>query len=85
MSMLVLTRKAGEKIRIGDNVTITVCELEGNKVRLAIEAPRHIRILRTELVDYLKPETVPDAAEEDLVAKPREWQDVKPNYVVSGR
>ena len=83
--MLVLTRKAGEKIRVGDNVTITVCVLEGNKVRLAIEAPRHIRILRTELVDYLKPHTVPDAAEADLVAKPREWQDVEPTYVVSGR
>jgi carbon storage regulator len=83
MSMLVLTRKAGEKIRIGDNITITVCELEGNKVRIAIEAPRHIRILRNELVDYFKPETVPDAADAELAAKPREWQDVEPTYVVS--
>ncbi len=83
--MLVLTRKAGEKIRIGDNITITVCELEGNKVRLAIEAPRHIRILRTELVDYLKPETVPDESDSDLEAKPRDWREVKPTYVVSGR
>jgi carbon storage regulator len=82
MSMLVLTRKAGEKIRIGDNITITVCELEGNKVRIAIEAPRHIRILRNELVDYLK-QTVPDAADLELAGKPREWQDVEPTYVVS--
>jgi carbon storage regulator CsrA len=83
MSMLVLTRKAGEKIRIGDNITITVCELEGNKVRIAIEAPRHIRILRNELVDYLKPQMVPDESDVDLEAKPREWQDVKPTYVVN--
>jgi carbon storage regulator CsrA len=81
MSMLVLTRKAGEKIRIGDNITITVCELEGNKVRIAIEAPRHIRILRNELVNYLKP--VPDASDADLEAKPRDWQGVEPTYVVS--
>jgi carbon storage regulator len=83
MSMLVLTRKAGEKIRIGDNITITVCELEGNKVRIAIEAPRHIRILRNELVNYLKAQTVPDSSDADLEAKPRDWQGVEPTYVVS--
>jgi carbon storage regulator len=50
--MLVLTRKPGEKIIIGDNITLVVCELEGNKVRLAIDAPRDVRILRAELIDF---------------------------------
>jgi carbon storage regulator len=50
--MLVLTRKPGEKIVIGGNITLIVCELEGNKVRLAIDAPRDVRILRGELTDF---------------------------------
>jgi carbon storage regulator len=47
--MLVLTRKPGEKIIIGDNITITVVEAIGNKIRIGIEAPDDVRILRSEL------------------------------------
>jgi len=47
--MLVLTRKEGESIRIGDDVVITVCQLSGNKVRIGIEAPPECVILRGEL------------------------------------
>ena len=47
--MLVLSRKAGEQLRIGDNVVITVNELHGNRVVLAIDAPPEVRILRGEL------------------------------------
>jgi carbon storage regulator CsrA len=49
MSMLVLTRKLGEKLVIGGSITLTVVEIRGNHVRLAVDAPRHIRILRGEL------------------------------------
>ena len=47
--MLVLTRKAGESVRIGDNVTVTVVEVRGDVVRLGIDAPREIAVHRAEV------------------------------------
>lgn len=47
--MLVLTRKLNEQIKIGDDVTITVIKLRNNQIRLGIEAPRDVRVLRAEL------------------------------------
>ncbi|QDU87685.1 hypothetical protein Pla175_10510 [Pirellulimonas nuda] len=47
--MLVLSRKAGEKIQIGDGITLEVRRVAGNRVTLAIEAPKDVRILRGEL------------------------------------
>ena len=47
--MLVLTRKSGEKIRISENIIITVLRIQGNSIRLGIEAPRDISIVREEL------------------------------------
>ena len=48
--MLVLTRKLGEKILIGDDITITVVEVGKARVKVGIEAPKGHRILRSELV-----------------------------------
>ena len=47
--MLVLSRKLNEKIQIGDDVSITVLEIKGNKVRIGIAAPQHVRVVRSEL------------------------------------
>jgi len=47
--MLVLSRKSGERIRIGDDVAITVVRIGPNTVLLGIEAPRDLSILREEL------------------------------------
>lgn len=47
--MLVLTRKANEKIRIGDGIVITVLRTKGKAVRLGIEAPSDTRVLRGEI------------------------------------
>ncbi len=47
--MLVLTRKLDEKIQIGDNITITLIRVQGNTVRIGIDAPRDIRVIRAEL------------------------------------
>ena len=49
--MLVLTRKLMEKLYIGDNVCVTVVRLEGGQVRLGIEAPREVAVVRAELLD----------------------------------
>lgn len=47
--MLVLSRKIGEKIHVGNDITIEVRRVAGNRVTLAVEAPREVRILRGEL------------------------------------
>jgi carbon storage regulator len=47
--MLVLTRKQGEKIKIGDDVVITVVRTKGKAVRLGIQAPAHVPVLRGEI------------------------------------
>ena len=48
--MLVLTRKLMEKLYIGDNVCVTVVRLEGGQVRLGIDAPREVSVVRAELL-----------------------------------
>jgi carbon storage regulator len=52
--MLVLSRKKDEKIVIGDNVSIMIVEIRGDKVRLGIEAPREISVHRREVYDAIK-------------------------------
>jgi len=47
--MLVLTRKAGESVTIGDNIKITIIEIKGRQVRIGIEAPRDMTIHREEI------------------------------------
>ena len=47
--MLVLSRKAGQEIVVGDNVRITVTKVSANRVTLGIDAPDHVRILRGEI------------------------------------
>lgn len=47
--MLVLSRKVGEKLIIGDNITVTVTRMAGNRVTLGIDAPPAVRIVRGEI------------------------------------
>ncbi len=64
--MLVLSRKLQEQIRIGDSIVITVLRIDGNKVRLGIEAPKETRVLRGEL--EVRPSTdVPQECEPSTV------------------
>jgi carbon storage regulator len=49
--MLVLCRKVGEKIAIGKGIVLTVVEIDRGKVRIGIDAPKELRIYRTELLD----------------------------------
>jgi carbon storage regulator len=48
--MLVLSRKLGEKICIGENICITVVDIDRGKIRLGIEAPREVPVFRQELL-----------------------------------
>ncbi len=47
--MLVLSRKVGERIHVGENITVEIRRIAGNRVTLALDAPRNVRILRGEL------------------------------------
>ncbi len=51
--MLVLSRKSMERIQIGENVVVTVLEIHGNKVRIGIDAPKEVRVLRSELKEVI--------------------------------
>jgi carbon storage regulator len=56
--MLVLTRRVGESIRVGNDVVVTLVQMAPGKVRIGIEAPPNTLILREELVDH-KPAVPP--------------------------
>ena len=48
--MLVLTRRIGETVRIADDILVTIVDVKGNQVRLGIDAPADVSVLREELV-----------------------------------
>jgi carbon storage regulator len=56
MAMLVLTRKPGQSIMIGDGVEVQVLSVAGEKVRLGITAPRDVSIFRNEVYDRIESE-----------------------------
>ena len=53
-AMLVLSRKKNESIIISDNITVTVIEIRGDKVRLGIEAPKHVTVHRREVYEAIQ-------------------------------
>ena len=51
--MLILTRRIGEAIMIGDSIEVRVLELKGNQVRIGIEAPKHVAVHRQEVAERM--------------------------------
>jgi len=56
--MLILTRKLGERIAVGDDIVITLLDIKGSQVKLGIEAPRHISIHRQEIYEKIRQENL---------------------------
>ena len=56
--MLVLTRKAGESIVIGDEIKLVVLEIKGRQVKLGIEAPAHVAVHRLEVYQKIQEENI---------------------------
>ena len=51
MGMLIITRKTGESLLIGTNVTVTVLGVKGNQVRIGVDAPKDVGVVREEITD----------------------------------
>ena len=64
--MLVLTRKPGERLVIGDNIVITVVEVKGDNIRLGIDAPREVKVYRGEIYDAIVAENRQAALTQDI-------------------
>lgn len=65
--MLALTRKKGESIIIGDNITITILDIQGDQVKLGIQAPRTISVHRKEIYDQIQKENMEAAQSKNSI------------------
>jgi carbon storage regulator len=62
--MLILTRRVGETLMIGDEVTVTVLGVKGNQVRLGVNAPRDVAVHREEIYERIKREQAGESPQE---------------------
>jgi len=65
--MLILTRRPGESVKIGDKVTITVLGVKGGQVRLGFSAPANVTVHREEVYERIQAETASEVSKPELV------------------
>ncbi|QTQ11634.1 carbon storage regulator CsrA [Treponema parvum] len=63
--MLILARKIDEKIKIGEDITLTIIEVRGDQVKIGVEAPKNIRVFRQEVFDAIQSENKAAVAPEN--------------------
>jgi carbon storage regulator len=73
--MLIITRKPGEKIMLGDDVTVEVIEVSGSSVRIGIAAPRSLPVYREEIWEAVREENAAAAAGADAAKKAEDATD----------
>lgn len=79
--MLVITRKTGETILIGDHIQVTVADIQKGKVKIAIEAPREVSIFRKEIVDEVKAANI----EAGVRGGPADLEQITENMIQKGK
>ena len=75
--MLVITRRVGESIMVGDNVKVTVLQVKGGQVRIGIDAPRGIAVHREEIHERIRGESADGAGDDDA---PRRLRRDRPDW-----
>ena len=63
--MLILSRKIDEKIKIGDEITITLIDVHGDQVKIGVEAPKNVKVFRQEVFDAIQNENNAAVVEEN--------------------
>jgi carbon storage regulator len=66
--MLILTRRPGESVKIGDQVTVTVLGVKGGQVRLGFSAPANVAVHREEVYERIRAETSSEISKPELAA-----------------
>ena len=67
--MLILTRRMGERLLIGDEIKISVLGKKGKQIRIGIEAPREVQVYRQEIYDRIKQRSVCETTADEAPAK----------------
>jgi carbon storage regulator len=74
--MLVLSRKAGERIMVGENISVVISRISGNRVTIGIEAPSGVKIIRGELgpLETEEKNTRKESAVDERISDVRQWR-----------
>ena len=80
--MLVLTRKVGEKINVGEDIILSVLEINRGNVRLGIDAPRSVRVFRQEVYERIKEQNLRSSqgTSTDVAEASRLWRQKSSNF-----
>jgi carbon storage regulator len=74
--MLILTRRVGETVMIGNDVTVTILGVKGNQVRVGINAPKNVAVHREEIYERIKREQQGDSQGESQDSEPADFASV---------